>query len=165
MGRCRSKSRARSTCSGMHQRISSVPFVRMMVAGSFLTHPDAPRERPGLLIGHRAARHLEGQLHLTVMVALVPEHVLKQQDRVIVVKVHVPTCLHSALYRIADRLRAVVQHLRDATRVTLDYPLFLGQVSGELGGILEDEHKSYEVDVCEQLRDAWAAFDRPGLQA
>ena len=94
-----------------------------------------------------------------------PEHVLKQQDRVIVVKVHVPTCLHSALYRIADRLRAVVQHLRDATRVTLDHPLFLGQVSGELGGILEDEHKSYEVDVCEQLRDAWAAFDRPGLQA
>ena len=49
------------------------------------------------------------------------------------------------------------------TMVTLDHPLFLGQVSGELGGVLEDEHKSYKVDVCEQLRNGWAALHRPGL--
>jgi hypothetical protein len=73
-------------------------------------------------------------------------------------------CLHPALYRGAHRLGAVVQHLRDATRVTLGHPLFLGQVSGELGGLLEDEHKSYKVDVCEQLRDGWAALHRPGLK-
>jgi hypothetical protein len=47
---------------------------------------------------------------------------------------------------------------------TLDHPLFLGQVSGELRGVLGDEHKSYVVDVCEQLRDGWAALHRPGLQ-
>jgi hypothetical protein len=38
------------------------------------------------LIGHWAARRLEGQLHLTVMVALVPDHVLEQEDRVVVVE-------------------------------------------------------------------------------
>ncbi len=54
--------------------------------------------------------------------------------------------------------------MRDATRITLDRPLFLGQFSGELRGVLEDEHKSYKVDVCEQLRDGWAALHRPGLQ-
>jgi len=52
---------------------------------SLLAHPDAPRDRPRFLIGHWAARHLEGQLHLTVMVTLVPEHVLEQEDRVVVV--------------------------------------------------------------------------------
>src|SRR5882762_8748530 len=130
----------------------------------FLRHPDVPRDRPGFLIGHWTARHLEGQLHLTVMVALVPEHVLEQEDRMVVVKVHLTACLHPAPYRVPHRLGAVVQHLRDATRVTLDHPLFLGQLSGELGGVLEDEHKSYKVDVCEQLRDGWAAPHRPGLQ-
>ncbi|HMF79474.1 MAG TPA: hypothetical protein VK604_27685 [Bryobacteraceae bacterium] len=45
-----------------------------------------------------------------------------------------------------------------------DHPLFLGQVSGELGGILQDEYKSYKVDVCEQLRYGWAALHRPDLQ-
>jgi hypothetical protein len=66
---------------------------------------------------------------------------------VVVVKVHVPACLHLALYRVPHRGGAVVQHLRDATRVTLGQPLFLGQVSGELGGVLEDEHKSY-IGMC-----------------
>src|SRR5262245_37764823 len=98
------------------------------------------------------------------MVPLVPEHVLEQEDRVVVVKVHLPTCLNPALYRVPHRLGAVVQHLRDATRVTLDHPLFLWQVSGELWGVLEDEHKSYKVDVCEHLRDGRAALHRPGLK-
>lgn len=38
--------------------------------------------------GLARARQLESQLDLTVMVALVPEHVLEQKNRVIVVKVH-----------------------------------------------------------------------------
>src|ERR1700693_2408639 len=78
-------------------------------------------------------------------------------------KVHVPACLHPALYRVAYRLRAVVQHLLDAARVTLRYPLFLGQVSGEFGRVLRDEHKSNIVDVCEHLRDRWAALHRPDI--
>ena len=127
-------------------------------------HPDAPCDRPSFLIGQWESRRLEGQLDLTVMVTLVPEHVLEQEDRVVVVKVHVSAFLHPALYRVSHRLGAVVQHFRDATRITLDRPLFLGQFSGELRGVLEDEHKSYKVDVCEQLRDGWAALHRPGLQ-
>src|SRR5205809_4279405 len=106
---------------------------------SLLAHPDVPRDRPGFLIGHWAARYLEGQLDLTVMVALVPDHVLEQEDRVVIVKVQVAACLHSTLYRVAHHLGAVVQHLRDATRVTLGHPLFFGQLSGELGGVLKDE--------------------------
>lgn len=60
-------------------------------------HPDVPRDWPGFLVGHRAAGHLECQLQLTVMVAFMPEHVLEQEDGVVVVNVHVPACLHSAL--------------------------------------------------------------------
>src|SRR5712692_10792694 len=52
---------------------------------SLLAHPDAPRDRAGFLIGNWTARHLEGQLDLAMMVALVPKHVLQQEDRVIVV--------------------------------------------------------------------------------
>src|SRR3979411_2626333 len=143
---------------------SALNFSAHPTKSSLLPHPYVPRDRPGFLIGDWTARHLEGHLDLTVMVAFVPEHVLEQEDRVVVVKVHVPACLHPALYRVPHRLGAVVQHQRDATRVTLDHPLFLGQLSGELGGVLEDEHKSYKVDVCEQLRDGWAALHRPGFQ-
>lgn len=114
---------------------------------SLLAHPDVPCHRPGFLIGHWAARHFERQLHLTVMVALVPEHVLEQEDRMVVVKVHVPACLHPALYRVPHRFDAGVQHLRDATWITLAYPLFFGKISRELGSVLENAHKSYKVDV------------------
>jgi len=48
------------------------------------------------------------------MVAFVPDHVLEQEDRVVVVKVHVPDCLHPAFYRVPHRLGAVFQHLRHA---------------------------------------------------
>src|ERR1700681_3462505 len=64
---------------------------------SLLAHPDPPRDRPSLLIADWPPCQLEGQLNLAVMVALVPEHVLQQQDRVVIVKVHVPACLHPAL--------------------------------------------------------------------
>jgi hypothetical protein len=81
------------------------------------------------------------------MVALVPEHGMGQEDRMVIEKVHVPACRHLTLYRILHRLGAVVQYLRNATRVTVDNPLLLGLVTGELWGLLEDEHKSYKVDV------------------
>ena len=58
-----------------------------------LAHPDVPGDRPGLLVGDWTARQLEGQFDLTVMVALVPDHVLEQKDRVVVVKVHIPASL------------------------------------------------------------------------
>ena len=45
-----------------------------------LVHPDAPREWTDLLIIERAPRYFEGQLDLTVMIALVRDHVLKIQE-------------------------------------------------------------------------------------
>jgi hypothetical protein len=83
------------------------------------------------------------------MVALVPQHVLEQEDRVVVVKVHVAACQHPPLHRVPYRPAAVVQHLRDAIAITLDDPLVLWYLPGELGSILEDEHKPHIVDVRE----------------
>src|SRR5437899_806989 len=93
---------------------------------SRLAHPDAPRDRSGFLIGDGAARQFERQLHLTVVVALVPEHVLEQEDRVVVVKVHAPARQHPALHRVPNRPGALVQHLGDATMAPLGHPLLLG---------------------------------------
>ena len=72
------------------------------------------------------------------MVPFVPDHVLEQQDWMIAVNVHTPACLQPALYRVPHRLRALIQHLSNASRVTLGDPLLVGQLSGELGCILEN---------------------------
>src|SRR5438270_167498 len=99
-----------------------------------------------------------------MMVALMPEHVLQQEDWVVVVKVHGPRCDGPVLYRVPDCVGAFVQHLRYAARVRLRNPLLLRYGSGELGGVLEDEHKPYIVDMCEQLCNRWAALHCPDLQ-
>jgi hypothetical protein len=99
------------------------------------------------------------------MVALVPDHVLEEQDGMIVVEVHGVAGLHPALHRVAHHLGAVIQHLRDAARFTLPQPFFLGQVSGELGGVLGDEHQPHIVDVREHLRDGWAALHGSDFQS
>jgi UDP:flavonoid glycosyltransferase YjiC (YdhE family) len=103
---------------------------------SLLLHPNVPCERPCLLIGYWATRQLQSQLDLTVMVSLVPDHVLKHEDRMIVVKIHVAACLHSALQRLPQYAGALIQHLGDAITITLDEPFFLEHVSGELGRVL-----------------------------
>jgi hypothetical protein len=49
------------------------------------------RDELGVRIGRLAPSQRwlgESQLHLTVMVALLPEHVLEQENRMVVVKVH-----------------------------------------------------------------------------
>src|SRR5258708_8690921 len=99
------------------------------------------------------------------MVALMPEHVLEQEDRVVVMEVQAPACLDPAYYRVPHRLGAVVQHLRDEARVALDHPLFLGHVPGKLGGVLEHENKSYIMDVLEHLGDGWAALHCSDFQS
>src|SRR5581483_1720728 len=99
------------------------------------------------------------------MVTLVPEHVLKQENRVVVMKIHSATRLHPALYRVPHRYGAVVEHLRDPAAVTLDRPLLLGHCSGEFRSVFEDQYQAYIVNVGEQLRDGWAALDRPDIQS
>ncbi len=82
----------------------------------------------------------------------------------VVVKVHRPSRLQPAIYRVPHGNSAFVQHLRDALRVALGQPLFLGHVLGELGSVLEDEHEPHIVHVGKQLSDGWAAVHRPDLQ-
>jgi hypothetical protein len=54
---------------------------RRLGYGLPLVHPDAPRDRPHDVIRQRAARRLEGQLNLAVVVPLMPEHVLEEPER------------------------------------------------------------------------------------
>src|SRR4051794_34715192 len=77
-----------------------------------LAHPNAPRNRPRFLIGYRMACQLKGQLDLSMMVTLMPDHVLKQEDWMVVMKVHGTAFFHSALHRVTYRFRAVLQKLR-----------------------------------------------------
>src|SRR6266853_1418289 len=60
------------------------------------------------------------------MVALMPDHVLEQKDWMIIVKVHLMTCFHSALDRVSHGLGAVVQKLCHANRIRFCRPLFPG---------------------------------------
>jgi hypothetical protein len=53
-----------------------------------LAHPDLPADGTGSFIAQRSARKLQGQFDLSVMVALVPDHVLEKEDWVIKVAVH-----------------------------------------------------------------------------
>jgi hypothetical protein len=55
-----------------------------------------------------------------MMVALVPDHVLEQQDGVIVVKIHVPACLNPALYRVPHRFGAVGEDVRREIEKSFD---------------------------------------------
>ena len=73
-----------------------------------LPHPDAPGERPDLLIIDRTPSKLERQFDLTVMVAFVPNHVLQEEDWMVIMKVHFAAVLHFALYRIPHSSSAIV---------------------------------------------------------
>lgn len=55
---------------------------------SCLPPPHASRNRPCFFIADGASRQVKRQLDLPLMVTLVPNHVLKKKDGVVVVKVH-----------------------------------------------------------------------------
>src|SRR5258707_1316217 len=66
-------------------------------------------------------------------------HVLKHENRMVVVKVHIATFLHPTLHRVSHRLRALVQHVLDAAAVALELSFSCGKRSSELGSVLEHE--------------------------
>jgi hypothetical protein len=98
------------------------------------------------------------------MVTLVPEQMLEEVDRVVVVNIHVLACLHPAPYRFPYRPGAMVQHLLQMKTVTLAAPLLVGHGLGEFRSILGNEDKPNVVNVGEHLPDGWAAVHRPGIQ-
>src|SRR5579864_6778541 len=100
-----------------------------------------------------------------MMVALVPDHVLEKKDGVVVMKVHFAARFDTDLYRVTYRLCAVVQHLRNALTVGFEHPLVFRQGSGELGGVLGNEHQSHIVNVGEQLGGGWAILYGPDLES
>jgi hypothetical protein len=71
------------------------------------------------------------------MVAFMLDHVLKQEEGVVVSR------FVSILFLNRLPHGAVVEHLRGAATVPLDGPLLLGQASGKLGGVLGDEDEPH----------------------
>ena len=125
-------------------------------------HPDIPGERTGLVIGQRMTRELERQLDLTVMIALVPEHVLKQKDGVVVVNIHGAMGLDFSTYGFPHCVGAVVEQLCETGGIALVCPFVLRHAvtvrGGEVGGVFEDEDEAHVVHVGEELCDRRAAF-------
>ncbi len=149
-------------CDGPAQctLLATAPFLEPLL----FFHPDAPRDSSRFVVAYGTVRQFEGELDLAVMVAFVPNHVLQQEDRMIVVKVHAAPPLDPALYGIPYHLGALIQHSCNAIAVKLNCPLLLRHVHGELGRVLKNEYKPYGVDVCEDLCNRRAALDCLCLQ-
>ena len=86
---------------------------------SSLLHPDIPRERSGLLVGHGVAGQLQDELDLTVVVTLVPEHVLKKEYRVVIVECHLLARLHPVHDHVTHSRGALIQQLRKPIAVAI----------------------------------------------
>src|SRR6476659_8645621 len=126
-----------------------------IVIGLCLVHPDAPADWSCFFVGNRTARQLEGQFDLTVMIALMPDHVLEQKNWMVIVKVHIPPSLHSASYCSAHSVGALIQKLRHAAPVTLGSPLFFGHGLGELRCVFQNKHKTHTMDVPKKFCYGW----------
>jgi len=111
------------------------------------------------------AADFKGQLDLTVMIALVPDHVLEKEDGVIVVKLHVLAFFDLALHRVAHRFGALIQPLRDAIGITLGKPLGFGQGSSKFRCVFGEKHEPDVVDVGEHFGDGWTVSHRSGFQS
>src|ERR1700693_2322689 len=90
-----------------------------------LVHPNIPRKRTNLLVIERTSLHLQSQLHLTVMITLMPNHVLKVKQRMIVVNLHLLATLNADLNRVAHGFSASVQLLRDEVGIAFVEPFSL----------------------------------------
>ena len=83
------------------------------------------------------ARQLGSQLHLTVMIAFMPDHVLEQKDRVVIVKQQ-SCCSSIRLFTASFTTRALsVSISAMRPRSHSGTPLFIGQSFSELGASSE----------------------------
>ena len=131
---------------------------------SVFDHPDAPGDGSGLVIYERAARQLEGQLNLAMMVSLVPKHVLQKENGMVVVNLHGSFCSERVFYHLSHGGPTVVQHLLNAAGISFGRPFLIGQVSSKLGSVLSNKDESDEVDMREHLRHGRAARHCLGFQ-
>src|SRR5205807_9263535 len=90
---------------------------------------------------------------------------LEQKDWMIIMKVHLMTCFHSALDRVSHGLGAVVQKLCHATWIRLACPLFPRQLAGELWGVFGNEYQTHKMDMSEKFGNGGAALHRSGLKS
>src|SRR5260370_8040596 len=111
------------------------------------------------------AGHLQSQLYLTVVIALMPDHVLEVKQGMIVVNLHLLAMQDAALNRVAHGFSAHVQFLCHTVRVAFVKPLSWWQLGGELRSILGDEDQPYKVDVREHFRYGRTSDHHPGLQS
>jgi hypothetical protein len=91
-----------------------------------LDHPDVPSDGASVVIGERVASELESELDLAVMITLVPDHVLQEENGVVVVDFHVLPGEDFPLNCVANGLSTAIQHLRDAAAIAFVSPLLVG---------------------------------------
>src|SRR5215469_16176760 len=100
------------------------------------------------------------------MIALVPDHMLQEEYRVIIVLFHLLSCLNLALHSLTHCLRALIQHFRHAIGISLGDPLalMLNRRSGKLRRIFLNEHQTYVMDMGQHLADGQTSLYRAGIQ-
>src|ERR1700758_3737659 len=91
-----------------------------------LVDPEVPCDRADLLVFEGQAGDLERQLDLAVMVALVPDHVLHEEQWMIVVHLHGLAGAETVLHRVTHGARALIEPGCDAFGVSLTAPFTRG---------------------------------------
>src|SRR5690349_3142180 len=97
------------------------------------------------------AGEFESEFDLSMMIALVPNHVLKKKDRVVVVEFHLAAGEHFAFYGVAHGIGAVAKHAGDVVRIRFGGPFFFGQWTLEFGRVFGKEDQPAVVHMREQL--------------
>src|SRR5947208_10847421 len=156
---------SRITESKMFCTLGPTSKIRPLTDNLSLFHPHTPGTRPCDPIADWKSRQLQCQLDLSLVVPLVPDHVLYEQNRVIVMQIRAGACLDLALDSFPYRCCALVQHRCHPVAIPLRPPLFLGHSASELGRILRDQHHTNVMDVHEHLPHRRAALHSPSLQS
>src|SRR6185312_8566646 len=92
-------------------------------------------------------RQFQGELDLSVMVGLMPDHVLEKKDWMVVVEIHLLSGCKPAFHRISNRSGALIQHLLDAARITFCAPLIFRHLCREFGSIFLHENQTHIMNV------------------
>ena len=125
---------------------------------------EVPCERGDLFIVEGIAGDLESQLDLTVVVALVPDEVLDEEERVVKVKLHVLAGEDETLDGVADGFAASFEFRGDHVGVGFAGPLLRRHLSAELRSTFSEKDQAHAVYVYEHLRDGRTAGHSSGFE-
>jgi hypothetical protein len=117
--------------------------------------------RAGIGIGYRAARCLQGQLDLTVMVTFIEDQELQQLHRVREAAVEGSIGIDAVRHCVPHPFGALLGHLRDAMSIAFGAPLVSRDLAGVLRSVLQHRHHPLVVHVRKHLTECRAPVHRP----